>query len=321
MLDPLSQQAVAERVLALVEPQPKSQRILRRAWRSAQRLGARDRRALGAPARAASSPTRSRSQLAALRRLASVLGAHFLEEEGDDLVATVRRVAHERGSTYVFVGTPDECRRREILRGSLLSRSCASCRASTSASSPTGPTGRRRARERARRRARRADRRPRRALVALAVRGVRRAAAARRATRAGSSCRSPGQLDPTVLDAAIRIARAEDAVLVPAYLLIVPLEYAEDSPLQRPGRGRDAAARGGRARRAAGGRAGRRAHREGPHARPTRSSGSGRSSGSTGSSRRRPHGRAGGFTEKQLAWLLTHAPTETLVLKPAGRAA
>ena len=29
-----------ERVLALVEPQPKSQRILRRAWRSAQRLGA-----------------------------------------------------------------------------------------------------------------------------------------------------------------------------------------------------------------------------------------------------------------------------------------
>ena len=39
-LDPLSQQAVAERVLALVEPQPKSQRILRRAWRSAERLGA-----------------------------------------------------------------------------------------------------------------------------------------------------------------------------------------------------------------------------------------------------------------------------------------
>jgi two-component system sensor histidine kinase KdpD len=39
LLDPLAQQAVAERVLALVEPQPKSQRIIRRAWRSAQRLG------------------------------------------------------------------------------------------------------------------------------------------------------------------------------------------------------------------------------------------------------------------------------------------
>jgi K+-sensing histidine kinase KdpD len=29
---------------------------------------------------------------------------------------------YERGTTYVFVGTPDESRRREIFRGSLLSR-------------------------------------------------------------------------------------------------------------------------------------------------------------------------------------------------------
>jgi hypothetical protein len=42
---------------------------------------------------------------------------------------------------------------------------------------------------------------------------------------------SGGSLDPTVLDAAIRIARAENATLVPAYLLIVPLRYSEDSPL------------------------------------------------------------------------------------------
>ena len=62
------------------------------------------------------------TQLAALRRLAGILGAHFIEEEGDDLVDTVRRVAAERGSTYLFVGTPDESRRREILGGSLLSR-------------------------------------------------------------------------------------------------------------------------------------------------------------------------------------------------------
>ena len=38
-----------------------------------------------------------------------------------------------------------------------------------------------------------------------------------------------GALDRTVLDAAIRIARADEAVLVPAYLLVVPLQYAEDS--------------------------------------------------------------------------------------------
>ena len=42
-----------------------------------------------------------------------------------------------------------------------------------------------------------------------------------------------GELDPSVLHAAIRVARAEEAVLVPAYLLVVPLEYAEDSPLTK----------------------------------------------------------------------------------------
>lgn len=121
VLDPLSQQAVTERVLALVEPQPKSQRILRRAWRSSQRLGSElDALWVRGPGQQLSGD--EATQLAALRRLASILGVHFLEEEGDDLVETVRRVAHERGSTYVFVGTPDERRRVEILRGSLVSR-------------------------------------------------------------------------------------------------------------------------------------------------------------------------------------------------------
>jgi len=120
-LEPLSRQAVGERVLALVEPQPKSQRIMRRAWRSAQRLGTTmDALWVRKPGRP---PTEEEAtQLAALRRVASILGAHFIEEEGDDLVDAVRRVAAERGSTYVFVGTPDESRRREILGGSLLSR-------------------------------------------------------------------------------------------------------------------------------------------------------------------------------------------------------
>jgi two-component system sensor histidine kinase KdpD len=120
-LEPLSKQAVAERVLALVEPQPKSQRIMRRAWRSAQRLGTEmDALWVRRPGRP---PTPGEeTQVAALRRLSGILGVHFLEVEGDDLVDTVRRVAVERGSTYVFVGTPDESRRREILGGSLLSR-------------------------------------------------------------------------------------------------------------------------------------------------------------------------------------------------------
>ncbi len=120
-LEPLSAQAVAERVLALVEPQPKSQRIMRRAWRSAQRLGAEMDALWVRPPGGSPSPEEA-TQLAALRRLSVILGVHFLEEEGDELVATVRRVAAERGSTYVIVGTPDESRRREVLGGSLLSR-------------------------------------------------------------------------------------------------------------------------------------------------------------------------------------------------------
>jgi two-component system sensor histidine kinase KdpD len=120
ILDPLSQQAVAERILALVTPEPRSQRLLRRAFRSAQRLGTEvDALWVRPPGKELSDG--EATSLAALRRLASILGAHFLEVEGDKLVETVRRVARERGSTYVFVGTPDESRLTEIRRGSLVS--------------------------------------------------------------------------------------------------------------------------------------------------------------------------------------------------------
>jgi len=120
-LEPLSKQAVGERILALIEPQPKSQRILRRAWRSAQRLNAEIDALWVRPAHYEPSEEET-TQLAALRRLASILGIHFLEADGHDLVEAVRTAAADRGSTYIFLGTPDERRRTEILRGSLLSR-------------------------------------------------------------------------------------------------------------------------------------------------------------------------------------------------------
>lgn len=103
-------QAIGERLLALVTPRPSSQRVVRRAWRSAQRLGAeldllwvRDHEPSAEEA----------AQLDALRRLAVVLGAHLLVEPGEDVVATVRRVARERGTTYVLIGTPAH---RNVLR-------------------------------------------------------------------------------------------------------------------------------------------------------------------------------------------------------------
>jgi len=124
-----------------------------------------------------------------------------------------------------------------------------------------------------------------------------------------------GELDPAVLNAAIRIAHAEQAVLVPAYLLVVPLEYAEDSPLAKEvtiavpllEAVEQAALRAGvpvDARIEKG--------RTPTHAlarlwdvetfdrvvAPARA------------------GSRGGFSPKDLTWILTHAPAETLVLRP-----
>jgi hypothetical protein len=42
-----------------------------------------------------------------------------------------------------------------------------------------------------------------------------------------------GRLDPAVLDAAVRIARAEDATLVPAFLIVTPLEFGLDAPMHQ----------------------------------------------------------------------------------------
>ena len=124
-----------------------------------------------------------------------------------------------------------------------------------------------------------------------------------------------GSLDQTVLDAAIRIARAEDAVLVPAYLLIVPLRYGEESPLRdqvklavpvleavehaalRAGVPVDARIEKGRTLT----HALRRLWEVEPFDRIVAPA---------------PANGRGGFTEKELAWLLLNAPTETLVLKP-----
>ncbi|HSR94195.1 MAG TPA: histidine kinase [Solirubrobacterales bacterium] len=95
--------AVSERLLALIRPHPGSQRLVRRAWRSAQRLGT------GLDLLWVKSPGRplegeEERQVTALRQLASVLGATLLIEEHDDLVAAAARVVRERGSTYIMVG-------------------------------------------------------------------------------------------------------------------------------------------------------------------------------------------------------------------------
>ena len=124
-----------------------------------------------------------------------------------------------------------------------------------------------------------------------------------------------GALDSTVLNAAIRIARAEDAVLVAAYLLVVPLQYPEESPRKdqvavamplleavelaahRAGVPVDARIEKGRSLTHALSRLWE------------------------VESFDRIVAPAPGFTAKELAWILTRAPAETIVLRPASRRA
>ena len=103
LIESAGPQAIGERLLALITPRPQSQRVVRRAWRSAQRLGAE----LDLLWVADHDPSGDeQEQVDALRRLASVLGAHLLIEHGDDVALVAQRVAHERGTTYVLIGAP-----------------------------------------------------------------------------------------------------------------------------------------------------------------------------------------------------------------------
>ena len=134
------------------------------------------------------------------------------------------------------------------------------------------------------------------------------------------------RLDPSVLDAALRIARAEESVLVPAYLLVVPLEFSLEAPVQHAELGRampileavelaarragvpvDARIERGRSPIDALGRLWEVESFDRvviPAPAPGRS----------------------GFSSKDLTWMIAHGPGEVLVLRPApatqdGRAA
>jgi len=96
---------VAEQVLALVKPDDRGERLLRRAWRSASRLGGElDLLYVQPPGE----PPRGeeRQRLEELRRLGTLLGSPLIEVEDDDVVEGAARVARERGTTYLIIGQP-----------------------------------------------------------------------------------------------------------------------------------------------------------------------------------------------------------------------
>jgi hypothetical protein len=120
-----------------------------------------------------------------------------------------------------------------------------------------------------------------------------------------------GSLDPTVLNAAIRIARAEEAVLVAAYLLVVPLQYPEDSARKE----QDAVALPLlEAVELAALRAGVPVDARIEKGRSLTHALSRLWAVETFDRIVAP---APGFSAKDLAWILTNAPAETIVLRPA----
>jgi two-component system sensor histidine kinase KdpD len=92
---------IAERLLAFVSLDERDERVVRRAWRSAQRLGGE----LDVLVVSNQTGAEQRTRLESLRRLTAMLGAHLLVEDGDELVI-LSRVARERGTTYILLGPP-----------------------------------------------------------------------------------------------------------------------------------------------------------------------------------------------------------------------
>jgi two-component system, OmpR family, sensor histidine kinase KdpD len=110
--------AIAERLLALVTLDQSSERVIRRAWRSAQRLDAAlDVLVVRPPRRRPSAGDRER--LEELRRLVSMLGARLRVEEGEDVAEVAIACARSLRTTYVLIGTPSP--RRGLARMSAVS--------------------------------------------------------------------------------------------------------------------------------------------------------------------------------------------------------
>ncbi len=112
---------IAERLLALATLAAKSEYVVRRAWRSAQRLDAElDVLVVRPPGRPPN--PEDRKQLEELRRLTAMLGAHLHIEEGEDVADVAIRTAQTLGSTYVLMGTPAPRRGLGRFGDSLLTR-------------------------------------------------------------------------------------------------------------------------------------------------------------------------------------------------------
>jgi two-component system sensor histidine kinase KdpD len=109
----------SHRFLALIRPDPDANRIIRRAWTIAERLGGElDLLWVTAPEQAQDRETDR--QVDELRRLAAVFGAHMIIETDRSVSRAVARVATGREATHIVMGVPHPHRRFKRTAGSLV---------------------------------------------------------------------------------------------------------------------------------------------------------------------------------------------------------
>ena len=283
-------QAVGERLLALVEPYPGSQRLVRRAWRSAQRLGAeldllwvrsagpaarRGRRALARGASAARLGARRQAARGGVRRRRRRRrrrrppAGHDLHPAGP-LAAGAWPRAPARAAAAAADAAAARRRRADrrrprpgarTVRGRERSSSIvviAACGAALGIAAGywLPPHGRLARRDR--------PRPVRRILLPFTGEAISRRS----------------------FEAAVRLAKAEHATVMPAFLATVPMNLPLETPLPVQCARRHAAARGDRAERRRAGRPGRLADRRAGAPRAMRCADCSSGSSSTGSSSR-----------------------------------
>lgn len=108
----------AERLLVCLSPNPLGERLLRKARRLADEIGA-EWTALYVETPAPLSPAQ-REQLAMTMRLAEELGAHVVSLPGDAIVSTVLEYARTHNITKIIAGKPLRSRWEELMRSSVV---------------------------------------------------------------------------------------------------------------------------------------------------------------------------------------------------------
>jgi two-component system, OmpR family, sensor histidine kinase KdpD len=111
-----------ERVMVCVGPKPSDERLVRRAWRLADRLHSDLIAVFVETAAWASASPESKRSLEANLRLAEDLGATIVRVDGRDVGAELARVAHEQNVGHVFIGQTHRGRMWQILHGSAVAR-------------------------------------------------------------------------------------------------------------------------------------------------------------------------------------------------------